>query len=71
VWAELPGYQRLQRALKLAEDAAFVPAGLMKWANRIRPPGEPEVTEADLLSAGEYADALERLFRGRVEWWGG
>jgi hypothetical protein len=36
---ELPGFDRLQRALALAKEAAFVPEGMLCWLNAIRPAG--------------------------------
>src|SRR5262249_31320146 len=36
VWADLPGFPRLQRALHLAEGAAFVAEGLARWLNGVR-----------------------------------
>jgi hypothetical protein len=71
LWEKLPGFDRLQRALTVAEKAAFVPEGMVRWLNRIRPEGKPEVTVESLISAEKYADASEDLFRERVEWWGG
>jgi hypothetical protein len=71
VWSILPGFSRLQRALKLAEQAAFVPEGMQRWLNAVRPAGKPEVTESDLPSAEAIADELEALFRQRVKWWEG
>jgi hypothetical protein len=69
-WECSPGFDRLQRALKLAEQAAFVPGGMVRWLNRLRPEGEPEVTDVP-FTAEEAAAALDRFFRKRVAWWGG
>jgi hypothetical protein len=71
LWNILPGFDRLQRALKLAEQAAFAPEGMQRWLNAIRPAGKPEVAAADLASAESIADAFETAFRQRVKWWGG
>jgi hypothetical protein len=70
LWKELPGFDRLQRALALTERAAFVPAGFLRWLNSLRPTGEPELTEMPLTVEG-IADATATLFRTRVEWWSG
>jgi len=69
-WSGLPGLERLQRALKLAEQAAFVPEGMLRWLNKIRPAGTPEITDV-AVTAEATADGLDRLFRERVAWWGG
>jgi len=69
-WQDLPGYDRLQLALKMAEQAAFVPEGMVRWLNRRRHEGDPEVT-APLLTAETTAASLERLFRDSVTLWGG
>jgi hypothetical protein len=69
-WEGLPGLDRLQDALKLAEEAAFVPEGFLRWMNDVRPAGEPKLTEVP-LTVERMADATAKLFRDRVEWWGG
>lgn len=70
LWEWLPGFDRLQRALTLAEQAAFVPEGMVCWLNAIRPEGEPEVQELT-ATPDWYADGSEVIFRKRVAWWGG
>jgi hypothetical protein len=70
LWKELPGFDRLQRALALAEKAAFVPEGFLLWLNRVRPKGEPELTAVPLTVEG-VADANAEAFRQRVQWLGG
>jgi hypothetical protein len=70
LWEILPGYDRLQRALRLTENAAFAAEGFVHWLNRIRPAGEPERTAAPLTVEGIAADA-EKIFRACVKWWGG
>ena len=70
LWKDHPGFDRLMRSLDLAERAAFVPEGMVRWLNRIRPAGEPELTEAP-FGVEWIADATERLFRKQAEWWGG
>ena len=70
-WEGLPGFGRLQRALALAEGAAFVPEEMVRWLNSIRPEGEPEAAAEELMSPEKLADELAELFRDRVRWWGG
>jgi len=70
LWETLPGFDRLQRALALAERIAFVPEGFLRWLNRIRPKGAPELTEVR-LTAEAMADANEASFRERIRWLGG
>jgi hypothetical protein len=69
-WQDLPGFDRLQRALSLAEKAAFTPEGFRRWLNRIRPKGVPELTELP-VSDEIVAKANEAFFRERVRWWSG
>jgi hypothetical protein len=69
-WEMLPGYDRLQDALTLAEKAAFTPEGFIKWLNRIRPTEEPELTNVPMTANG-VATAIEMAFRQRAQWWGG
>jgi hypothetical protein len=69
LWEMLPGCDRLQRALRLADQAAFVPEVFLRWLNRIRPEGAPELAELP-LTAEAVADGHAKLFRSRVEWWG-
>jgi hypothetical protein len=66
----LPGFERLQRALALAERIAFVPEGFLRWLNRVRPKGEPEVTEFN-LTVEKVAKGNERVLQERVRWLGG
>jgi hypothetical protein len=70
IWQGLPGFDRLQQALQLAETAAFAPEGFLRWLNAIRPAGEAKRTEVPLTVEG-VAVATEVLFRKRVAWWGG
>jgi hypothetical protein len=69
-WQELPGFDRLQRALSLAERNAFDPEGVLRWMNTKRPAGTPARVEISLTAEG-VADATEKLFRERAQWWGG
>jgi hypothetical protein len=70
VWKLLPGFDRLQRALKLAEVDAFDPEELICWLNKVRPKGRPEVQKCH-ITPDWHADQLEAAFRERVKWWGG
>ena len=70
LWEESPGFDRVQRALALAEKAAFVPEGFLRWINRVRPKGEPELTAVPLTPEG-VAAATAEAFRQRVQWLGG
>ena len=69
-WEMLPGFERLQRALTLTERVAFVPEGFLRWLNRIRPKGEPELTELP-ITAEAVAKANDRALQERIRWWGG
>jgi hypothetical protein len=68
LWKDLPGFDRLRRALDLAEEAAFAPEGFLRWMNDIRPAGAAELTEV-YLTASAVADATTEAFRKRVHWW--
>ena len=70
LWEKLPGFERLQRALALAEKAAFVPEGFLRWLNRVRPKGKPALTAVPLTAEG-VADATAEVLRQLVQWWGG
>jgi hypothetical protein len=70
-WEMLPGFDRLRRALKLAESAAFLPEGMLRWVNmQLRPKGAPEATHLP-FTAEAVADEAEAMYRERVRWWGG
>ena len=69
-WEDLPGFERLQIALTCTERVAFTPEGYLKWLNRIRPKGEPELSKVPLV-AEEEATRIENVFRQRVRWWSG
>ncbi len=70
LWRLYPGLDRLQRALALAEKAAFTAEGFLRWANAIRPVGKPGWIEV-LPTAEGVAAATEEMFRQRVAWWRG
>jgi hypothetical protein len=69
-WEILPGFDRLQRALAFTEKAAFVPEGFLRWLNRVRPKGQPELTAVPLTVEG-VADAIAEAFRQSLQWWEG
>jgi hypothetical protein len=69
-WTDLPGFDRLERALALAEHAGFLPAGMVRWLNDVRPAGTPALSTVPLTVEG-IADATAKMFQDRVDWWGG
>jgi hypothetical protein len=71
VWARLPGFDRVQGALALAENAAFVPEGMSCWMNRHRPAGAPEVTAATVMTPEKIAAELAEQFDKLVAHWSG
>jgi hypothetical protein len=77
LWQYLPGFERLQCDLNMAEGtpdrpgAAYTPEGMVRWLNTIRPSEDPEVTEARIMKAAGFADSLDATFRERVKWWSG
>jgi hypothetical protein len=62
----LPGFDRLQVALNLAEKAAFVPEGMARWMNSHRPAGVPELTAGMMMTPEKIAAELEEGFRRLV-----
>jgi hypothetical protein len=66
LWDKLPGFDRLQRALALAEKAAFVPEGFLRWMNRLRPAADPELTKVPITADG-LANATEETFQELVQ----
>ena len=70
MWECLPGFEHVQAAWKMAEQAAFVEEGFLSWLNAKRKPGDPILTESPITVA-KAADANERMFRDRVRWWSG
>ena len=68
IWQQLPGFERLQISLRLAENAAFVPEGFLRWLNDERPDGSPEITTVP-ITAVKVADELEKVYREGVRWW--
>ena len=59
LWSDLPGFERLQRALKLTEEIAFEPEGMVCWLNRVRPAGQPEVSKVGLTAEGIAGEAAQ------------
>jgi hypothetical protein len=70
LWKGLPGLDRLQKALDLAEKAALVPAGFLRWMNKRRPKEKPELTELP-LTAESIADSTEVILQETVKRWSG
>ncbi len=70
LWECLPGFHRLERSLKLADEVGFLTEGIGTWLNRIRPEGEAEATEANILTAEKAAVGIERAFREVARWLG-
>ena len=70
---DLPGLDRLKRTLTATHAGAAFPsaAEMVHWMNDVRSPGDPECTEADIMTAARFADRLDAAFRERVESWGG
>ena len=68
IWQHLPGFDRLQVGLRLAEKAAFVPEGFLRWLNDQRPDGCLEFTTVP-ITAVKVADELEKVYREGVRWW--
>jgi hypothetical protein len=66
----LPGFDRLQHALALAEESTFAPDDFLRWLNRTRKARGPELAAVPLTVEG-VAGATEEMFRERVKWWGG
>jgi hypothetical protein len=73
MWTFLPGYDRLERALKLAGEAAFVPEGMLRFLNSRRSKRKPELPQLTTvpITADAIAAGHDRLFRERARWWGG
>jgi hypothetical protein len=67
----LPGFDRLQGALELTEQFAFVREGMLRWLNKNRLVGLPAVTEAGLISPELWASDIEASYRQLVACWGG
>jgi hypothetical protein len=65
---DLPGFERLQRALELVQGTADEPGhafsrpDMVKWMSKRR----PELGEADIISAERLADETETMFRDRA-----
>jgi hypothetical protein len=71
LWERCPGSDRLRRALALAEKAAFVPEGMLRFLKEVdQRQGKPERSELPWTVEG-VAAALEIMFRAHVGWWGG
>jgi hypothetical protein len=65
LWADLPGFDRLQSTLKLTDEIAFAPEGMVAMLNRRRPPDAPEITTVP-LTPERIAAETEDIFRYSV-----
>ncbi len=60
-WRDLPGYWRLELALKFSKNKAFTPMGFMRTLNRKRPEGSAPKTKPPLTTKG-IAREFYRLY---------
>jgi hypothetical protein len=71
LWEHLPGFDRIESALAAAEEMAFVSEKwFLRWLNKIRPAGDPELTKLPLTLEG-IAQGFEVAYREMAKWWGG
>jgi len=70
LWQALPGFDRLERALALAESAALAPEDFVAWLNRVRPSDAPELA-ASPLTVDDVAAGHEHFLRQRAARWNG
>jgi hypothetical protein len=68
-WQQLPGWRRLERALKVAERCSFTLDGMLSFMNVHRPDPGPEITADKMLTAESFASELEQQYRARVRFW--
>ncbi|MFH1746960.1 MAG: hypothetical protein ABIG44_07940 [Planctomycetota bacterium] len=68
LWESLPGFNRLKRALALAEEFAFTTDEFLGWLNGLLSISAQKLTGT---SAEEVAAEYEEAYRRCVEWWGG
>jgi hypothetical protein len=61
LWEGLPGFDRLQRILAVAEEAAFVPEGMVRWLNSIRPEGAPRSFRSPVLTTTRLLGLAESV----------
>jgi hypothetical protein len=66
----LPGFERIQSALKLTDQVAFTSEGFLRWLNEIRPASDPPIVEVP-ITAAKVADGADEFFRLRVGFWSG
>jgi hypothetical protein len=77
LWEMLTGFDRVKQALKLTEGTdgllgpAFLPEGMVRWLNRIKPEDGRIATVETIASAEKIADEIETLFQETVERRGG
>src|SRR5262249_15393292 len=66
-WLDLPGFERLERALAVAEQDHLSPEDFLAWANRNRPAWAPLLTEPTRwMTPQGQADAFEEKFHELV-----
>jgi hypothetical protein len=68
-----PGLDRLRNTWALANAglAYSAAADVVRWLNTVRPAGDPELTEANIMTAEWIADHHEAQFHALVRVWGG
>jgi hypothetical protein len=73
MWTSRPGYDRLERALNLAEEDAFVPEEMLRYLNGLRRKRKSELSQLTAVpfTAEATAAGYERLFREIAAWLGG
>jgi hypothetical protein len=54
----------------LADQVAFILAGMVRWLNDVRPAATPALSTVPLTVEG-IADVTATMFQDRVDWWGG
>jgi hypothetical protein len=70
---DVAGLDRIETArAQIHAGSAFPSAAAMTcWVNEVRPAGDPEYSEADIVTAAWVADCLEAEFREHVNRCGG
>jgi hypothetical protein len=69
-WDQLPGYHRLQRALRRTERAAFSPEGMLRYVNRHVLRGEPGLKTPPFLPES-MASQVQEMFQLLATGYGG
>jgi hypothetical protein len=77
LWEMLPGFDRVMLAIKLTEGTdelpgpAFLPQGMVRWLNKIKPKDGRFATVETIVSAEKIADEIETIFQEAVKRRGG